>query len=59
MRFLGEEKGAQAVVMDSHQDNIRAIKCYQKAGFRILKNLPEYELHEGKMADCYLMEYRY
>ena len=37
----------------------RALKCYQKAGFRIIKILPEHELHEGKMRDCYLMEYRY
>lgn len=59
LKFLREEKQADAVIMDPHQDNIRAVKCYQKAGFRILKSLPEHELHEGKMRDCYLMEYRY
>ena len=32
---------------------------YQKAGFRIIEDLPEHELHEGKKEDCYLMEYRY
>ena len=47
------------MILDPHQDNVRAIKCYQKAGFRIIKSLPEHELHEGKMRDCYLMEYRY
>ena len=59
LKFLREEKKADAVIMDPHQDNIRAIKCYQKAGFRIIKSLPEHELHEGKMRDCYLMEYRF
>lgn len=59
LKFLRQEKHADAVIMDPHQDNIRAIKCYQKVGFRIIKSLPEHELHEGRMKDCYLMEYRY
>ena len=59
LQFLREEKQADAVIMDPHQDNVRAIKCYQKAGFRIIKSLPEHELHEGIMRDCYLMEYRF
>ena len=58
LKFLREEKRADAVILDPHQDNARAIRCYQKAGFRIIKSLPEHELHEGKMRDCYLMEYR-
>ena len=32
------------------------IRAYEKAGFRIIKSLPEHELHEGKMEDCWLME---
>ena len=40
--------------MDPHQDNVRAIKCYQKTGFCIIKSLPEHELYEGAMRDCYL-----
>ncbi len=59
LKFLREERQADAVIMDPHQTNTRAIKCYQKTGFRIIKPLPEHELHEGKMRDCYLMEYRY
>ena len=59
LKFLGEEKNADAVILDPHQDNIRALRCYQKAGFHIIKNLPEHELHEGEMKDCYLMEYRF
>ena len=59
LKFLREEKHADAVIMDPHQDNVRAIKCYQKVGFRIIRSLPKHELHEGRMRDCYLMEYRY
>jgi aminoglycoside 2''-phosphotransferase len=57
--FLKEERNVDAVILDPHQDNPRAIKMYQKAGFRIIEDLPEHELHEGKKEDCYLMEYRY
>ncbi len=57
--FLRKEKGADAVILDPHQNNLRAIKSYQKAGFRIIGYLPKHELHEGKKVDCYLMEYRY
>ena len=57
--FLKKERNANAVILDPHQNNPRAIKAYQKAGFRIIEDLPEHELHEGKKEDCYLMEYRY
>ena len=57
--FLKKERNADAVILDPHQNNPRAIRMYQKAGFRIIEDLPEHELHEGKKEDCYLMEYRY
>lgn len=57
--FLKKERNVNAVILDPHQDNLRAIKMYQKAGFRIIEDLPKHELHEGKKEDCYLMEYRY
>lgn len=57
--FLKKERNVDAIILDPHQDNIRAIKMYKKAGFRIIKDLPEHELYEGKKEDCYLMEYRY
>lgn len=57
--FLKKERNANAVILDPHQNNPRAIKSYQKAGFRIIEDLPEHELHEGKKEDCYLMEFRY
>lgn len=57
--FLKKERNVDAVILDPHKDNSRAIRMYQKAGFRIIEDLPEHELHEGKKEDCYLMEYRY
>ena len=57
--FLKKERKADAVILDPHQDNSRAIRMYQKAGFRIVEDLPGHELHECKKEDCYLMEYRY
>ena len=57
--FLKNERNANAVIIDPHKNNLRAIRSYQKSGFRIIENLPEHELHEGKKEDCYLMEYRY
>ena len=55
--YLTKEKGAQTVILDPHADNLRAIRCYEKVGFTKIKFLPQHELHDGKMVDCYLMEY--
>lgn len=57
--YLKKEKNADAVILDPHQDNKRAIRMYEKAGFRKIEDLPKHELYEGKKEDCYLMEYRY
>ena len=57
--FLRTQKNADIVVLDPHISNPRAIRCYEKAGFKIIKELPEHELHEGKKEDCYLMEFSY
>ena len=59
LEFLKKERNANAVILDPHKNNQRAIRSYQKAGFRIIEDLPEHELYEGKKEDCYLMEYRY
>ena len=58
LKFLIEERNAAAAIVDPHMDNIRAIKCYEKAGFKIIKELPKHEIFEGIKKDCYLMEYR-
>ena len=57
--LLKKKRNVDAVILDPHQNNIRAIRMYQKAGFRIIEDLPKHEFHEGKKEDCYLMEYRY
>lgn len=54
--YLKTCKGADCVLLDPHKNNYRAIRAYEKAGFRIIKSLPEHELHEGEMEDCWLME---
>lgn len=53
-----EKQGAQAVVLDPHTDNTRAIRCYEACGFKKLALLPRHELHDGVLVDCWLMEYR-
>lgn len=47
--------GAQAVVLDPHADNPRAIRCYEACGFRKVKFLPRHEMHDGVLVDCWLM----
>lgn len=59
LNFPRTKHNADAVILDPHKNNARAIRAYEKAGFKIIAELPEHELHEGKKVDCYLMEYRY
>lgn len=54
--YLKTSKGADRILLDPHKNNYRAIRAYEKAGFRIIKSLPEHELFEGKKEDCWLME---
>lgn len=54
--YLKTARGAACILLDPHQNNHRAIRAYEKAGFRIIKPLPEHELFEGKKEDCWLME---
>ena len=56
-KYLIEKENADRVVMDPQTRNTRAIKCYEKCGFRKVKILPKRELHEGKYQDCWLIEY--
>lgn len=57
-QYLQTEMCADGVILDPRKNNPRAIRAYQKAGFKIIKELPEHELHEGKKEDCILMEWR-
>lgn len=52
---LFSELGAEAVVLDPHADNERAVRCYEACGFRKIKLLPEHEMHGGVLVDCWLM----
>ena len=53
---LKEKMAAERVLLDPHQDNKRAIRAYEKAGFKIIKSLPKHEMFEGEKVDCWLME---
>lgn len=56
--YLMRDKGANRIVMDPQIQNERAIRCYEKCGFRKVKLLSKRELHEGEYRDCWLLEYR-
>lgn len=57
VRFLVEQNDADRVVMDPQIWNERAIRCYEKCGFKKVKLLPKNELHEGVYRDCWLIEF--
>lgn len=54
--YLFDSKGTDRVAVDPQTWNTRAIRCYEKSGFKKVKLLTEHELHEGEMRDCWLME---
>ena len=56
LSYLKDSKAAETVLLDPHKDNYRAVRAYEKAGFRIIGSLPEHEWFEGKKVDCWLME---
>ena len=57
INFLTAQLNADRIVMDPQEWNIRAITCYERCGFKKIKLLKNHELHEGKLRDCWLMEY--
>ena len=54
-RYLFDELNARKIVIDPHVDNLRAVRAYEKAGFRKVKILAKHELHEGAYRDSWLM----
>lgn len=54
--YLIHRLGAERVVLDPVVTNSRAIRSYEKCGFCKVKLLPEWEMHEGKRLDSWLME---
>lgn len=53
--YLFQQRGAICVTVDPRVDNPRAIRCYEKAGFRKVKLLPKHEHHEGADHDGWLL----
>ncbi|MGP4082074.1 GNAT family N-acetyltransferase [Pseudalkalibacillus sp. R45] len=54
--FLFNKLEAGKVVMDPQLRNPRALRCYEKCGFRPVRYLKSHEMHEGKKEDCLLIE---
>jgi aminoglycoside 6'-N-acetyltransferase len=53
--YLYSEAGAHSIVIDPRLTNGRAIRAYEKAGFRTVKVLHRHEFHEGAWQDNWLM----
>ena len=53
--YLFPELAASCMTVDPQVDNHRAIRCYEKVGFRKVKRLLKHELHEGVYRDNWLM----
>ena len=47
--------GARRVLIDPRSVNTRAIRSYEKVGFRTRWVVPDRELHEGRLWECHLM----
>ncbi|MCL2438393.1 MAG: acetyltransferase [Coriobacteriia bacterium] len=56
--YLMNAKSADAIITDPLTTNKRAIRAYEKAGFVKLYIVKEHEMHEGKLRDSWIMEYR-
>ena len=50
------EIGIRRVVLDPLVDNARAIRCYEKCGFRKQRILSHHQLYDGVYLDSWLME---
>lgn len=55
--YLTNVMNADRVILDPQVTNLRAIKCYEKCGFRKILRLPKHEYHEGAYRDCWLMTF--
>ncbi|MBU8785063.1 MULTISPECIES: GNAT family N-acetyltransferase [Bacillus] len=58
VHYLIEHHQADRVVMGPHATNERALRCYEKCGFKKVRMLPKHEFHEGRYQDCWLIEYK-
>lgn len=53
--YLFKNKNADAIFIDPQITNIRAIRSYEKCGFKAITKLEKRELHEGEYRDNLLM----
>lgn len=58
VEYLVDKQQADKVIMDPQTRNVRALRCYEKCGFKKIRILPNHEYHEGEYLDCWLIEYR-
>jgi len=54
-KYLFEVKSVDVILIDPQTWNSRAIKCYEKCGFKAIKILEKRELHEGQYRDNFVM----
>jgi aminoglycoside 6'-N-acetyltransferase len=55
VRFLFSEIKTDIICIDPQTWNLRAIRCYEKCGFKKIKVLEKRELHEGLYKDNQIM----
>lgn len=55
--YLTNTLQADKIVMDPQTWNARALRVYEKCGFRKIRLLEKREWHEGEYRDCWLIEY--
>lgn len=54
-QYLFRTLQANAIITDPHVENTRAIRVYEKVGFRKIRILPKHEIQQGTSGDCWLM----
>lgn len=57
VQYLEWDCKVHRIVADPFEWNVRAIRCYEKAGFRKWKYLQHHEIHEGTWQNSWLMMY--
>jgi aminoglycoside 6'-N-acetyltransferase len=55
VKYIFTELNADLITIDPRVENFRAIRAYEKVGYKKNKILPKHELHEGKYHDNWLM----
>lgn len=55
LQYIFQNEHGHAVFIDPQTWNVRAIKCYEKSGFKPLTVIEKRELHEGEYKDNLIM----